>query len=105
MAERIASRLVRASIKRPSGPLGTALAIVLGAVLLRLVSGVGFVNYDTLYALAWGGQLSDGELPAYAVPVAPTPHPLIELLGLILAPLGPAAVQTITVALAFLVPP
>ena len=64
--------------------------IVLGAVVLRLISGVGFANYDTLYALAWGGQLARGQTPAYGVAIAPTPHPLIELLGLILYPLGPA---------------
>ena len=27
-------------------------AIAAGAVLLRIVAGVGFANYDTLYALA-----------------------------------------------------
>ncbi len=46
-----------------------------------LIAGVGFVNYDTLYALVWGGQLARGEAPAYGVPIAPTPHPLLELLG------------------------
>ncbi|HTA12648.1 MAG TPA: hypothetical protein VK765_04435, partial [Solirubrobacteraceae bacterium] len=49
-------------------------AIAVGAVALRLITGVGFVNYDTLYALAWGGQLSRGVPPAYNVPIAPTPH-------------------------------
>src|SRR5438128_1295600 len=29
------------------------LAIAAGAVALRLIAGVGFANYDTLYALAW----------------------------------------------------
>jgi hypothetical protein len=77
-------------------------AVAAGAVLLRLIAGVGFANYDTLYALAWGGQLSRGSVPAYDVPVSPTPHPLVELLGLVLAPLGPSAVETLTVALAFL---
>jgi hypothetical protein len=67
-----------------------------------VLAGVGFVNYDTLYALAWGGQLSRGNLPAYAVPIAPTPHPLLEILGVVLAPLGPAGVLGVTVALAFL---
>jgi hypothetical protein len=76
--------------------------IILGAIALRLISGVGFANYDTLYALAWGGQLSRGVLPAYDVPIAPTPHPLLELLGTILAPLGPHAVATLVVAAAFL---
>lgn len=77
-------------------------AIVAGAVALRVIAGVGFVNYDTLYALAWGGQLSRGSTPAYGIAIAPTPHPLIEILGVVLAPLGPAGVVHVTVALAFL---
>jgi hypothetical protein len=76
--------------------------ILVGALLLRLIAGVGFANYDTLYALAWGGQLSRASTPAYDLPIAPTPHPLVELLGLVLAPLGPHAVEQVTVALAFL---
>jgi hypothetical protein len=93
---------VRASSTRPPAGLRTGLAIAAGAVLLRVVSGVGFANYDTLYALAWGGQLSRGATPAYEVAIAPTPHPLIEALGLVLSPLGPAAVENVTVALGFL---
>lgn len=89
-------------MKRWGRRLAVPAAIGLGAVLLRLIAGVGFVNYDTLYALAWGGQLSRGGVPAYGVPIAPTPHPLIELLGIVLAPLGPAGVVHATVALAFL---
>ncbi|HEX4189324.1 MAG TPA: hypothetical protein VHY83_15655 [Solirubrobacteraceae bacterium] len=93
---------MRAAIKRRPAPLGAALAVALGAVLLRVVTAVGFANYDTLYALAWGGQLARGELPAYGVPIAPTPHPLVETLGLVLSPLGPGAVKDLTVALGFL---
>jgi hypothetical protein len=77
-------------------------AIVLGAIALRAIAGVGFVNYDTLYALAWGGQLSRGSTPAYGVPIAPTPHPLMEIVGVVLAPLGPHAVVEVTIWLAFL---
>jgi hypothetical protein len=78
---------------------GGALALwaVLGGGL-----GVGFVNYDTLYSLVWGQQLARGQLPAYRLPIAPTPHPLTELLGFLLAPLGPAATLTIVVGLAYL---
>ncbi len=94
----IASARVRIWIERLQVPA----AIAVGAVALRVIAGVGFVNYDTLYALAWGGQLSRGSTPAYGVPIAPTPHPLIELLGLVLAPLGPHAVENVTVALAFI---
>jgi len=89
---------MRIPIKRLTVPA----AIVAGAVVLRVIAGVGFVNYDTLYGLAWGGQLSRGGIPAYGVPIAPTPHPLIEILGVVLAPLGPHGVLEVTVALAFL---
>jgi hypothetical protein len=78
------------------------LAIVAGAILLWLIAGVGFVNYDTLYGLVWGQQLTRGETPEYGLPVAPTPHPLVEILGVPLAPLGASAESTIAVALAFL---
>jgi hypothetical protein len=93
---------MRASLGRLSPRLTAPLGIAAGAVLLRLVAGVGFANYDTLYALAWGGQLSRGQLPAYEVAIAPTPHPLIEVLGMILSPLGPSAVEGVVVALGFL---
>jgi hypothetical protein len=81
---------------------GAPLAIAAGAVLLRVIAGTGFANYDTLYALAWGGQLARGQTPAYSVPIAPTPHPLLEIIGAVLSPLGPRAVEDVTVALGFL---
>jgi hypothetical protein len=86
----------------PLARLGALLSIVAGAVLLRLVGGVGFVNYDTLYALVWGQQLTRGETPQYGIPIAPTPHPLVEALGVLLAPLGAHATERVTVALGFL---
>jgi hypothetical protein len=93
---------VTASIKRYVERLWALPAVVAAAVLLRLISGVGFANYDTLYALSWGGQLSRGQLPAYDIAIAPTPHPLIELLGIVLSPLSPRAVENVTVWLGFL---
>jgi hypothetical protein len=82
--------------------LGAVPAILAGSVVLRLIYGVAFANYDTLYALAWGGQLAQGETPAYRVSIAPTPHPLLELLGVILRPLSPHAEIEVVVALAFI---
>jgi hypothetical protein len=82
--------------------LRALVAVVAGAIALRLAIGVGFVNYDSLFSLVWGQQIARGESPAYGVPLAPTPHPLLELLGVILAPLGAAATLTIVVAIAFL---
>ena len=92
---------MKASLQRLRGRLGALSAIIAGAVLLRLIAGVAFVNYDTLYALGWGGQLARGETPAYGVPIAPTPHPLLEFLGLVLYPLGARAELDVILALAF----
>ncbi len=78
------------------------LTIAAGAVVLRVIAGVGFANYDTLYALAWGGQLSRGSTPTYDLPVAPTPHPLVEALGVILSWLSPRTIENVTVWLGFI---
>jgi hypothetical protein len=78
-----------------------ALAIVIGALALWAICGVGFVNYDTLYALVWGAQLTRGQTPEYGLPIAPTPHPLVELLGVPLAPLPAGVESALVVALAF----
>jgi hypothetical protein len=79
-----------------------SLTIIAGAALLWAIAGVGFVNYDTLYGLVWGQQLSRGEVPQYDLPIAPTPHPLVEALGVPLAPLGAGATAGIAVTLGFL---
>jgi len=101
------ARLRHALDRRPSRRTLAAIAIAAlalagAAVALRLITGVGFANYDTLYALAWGGQLSRGSLPAYEVAIAPTPHPLVEALGVVLSPLSAGAIEDVTVALGFL---
>jgi MFS family permease len=77
-------------------------SIIVGAVLLRLAIPVGFANYDTLYSLVWGQQLERGHTPIYDVPVAPTPHPLAEIVGFLLAPLGVSATLWIVLAIAYL---
>jgi hypothetical protein len=103
-ARRSDSTLPRRST-RPPAPLrrlGAPAAIVAGAVALRVVSGVGFANYDTLYALVWGQQAARGETPQYGIALAPTPHPLVEALGFVTAPLGPRAAERVAVALGFL---
>src|SRR3954462_3481400 len=63
---------------------------VIGALVFAWF-GHAFLNYDTFYALVWGGDLAHGRTPQYSVPVAPTPHPLAELIGLILTPFGASA--------------
>ena len=73
-----------------------------GRVLLRVICGVGFANYDTLYALAWGGQLARGKRPPTASRSRPPRTRWWSSLGLVLYPLGPRAVEDVTVALGFL---
>ncbi len=93
---------MRARIERRASSLGALVSVTAGAVVLWLICGVGFANYDTLYALAWGGQLARGETPAYEVAIAPTPHPLVEALGVVLSPLSARTIEDLTVALGFL---
>ena len=72
-----------------------------GALVAWRLAGTGFANYDTAYALVWGRDLAHGRLPDYSVPVAPTPHPLANAVGLVLSPLG-AGAESAWVLLAFL---
>ncbi len=86
-----------------------AAAIGALAAAVWLVVGTGLVNYDTLYSLVWGRQLAQGRTPAVDIPVAPTPHPLGTLLGVLLSPLSMLsdagvhgdATTTVTLVLAF----
>src|SRR5436189_1191412 len=60
---------------------------VIGAAIFAWF-GHAFLNYDTFYALVWGSDLAHGRTPQYGVPVAPTPHPLAEVVGIVLSPFG-----------------
>lgn len=53
--------------------------------------GHAFLNYDSVYAVVWGNDLAHGRTPDYGAPVAPTPHPLTELVGIVLSPFGAGA--------------
>lgn len=72
-----------------------------GAAAAWLVVGAGFANYDTFYGLVWGQEIAAGELPDYSAPIAPTPKPLVNAAGVLLAPLGHDA-ETVVVLAAFL---
>jgi len=78
------------------------LATVAGAIALRLALGVGFAT--TTRSTRWCGASSwlAARRPATSWRSAPTPHPLLELVGVILAPLGASATLAIVVALAYL---
>jgi hypothetical protein len=65
-------------------------AAVSGALLLLLP--VGFPNYDTIYALVWGREIANLESPDHGAALPPTPHPLTELWGAMLTPLGDGAI-------------
>ncbi len=77
-------------------------AAALGLLLAAATGGVALVNYDTLYGLLWGRQLSTGAEVDLRVGLAPTPHPLLTAAGALLAPLGPEGAQTAAVAGAYL---
>ncbi len=87
-----------------------AAAIVALAAIAWLIAGRGLVNYDTLYSLVWGRELSEGGSLSLSAPFTPTMHPLGVLLGVLLAPLSRnvvagvhgVAATDIVVVLAFL---
>ena len=71
------------------------------AALLLLLFPVGFPNYDTIYSLLWGRELSEGLSPDRGAALPPTPHPLSELFGLLTSPLGEGAID-LTMVIAYL---
>src|SRR5437764_15454473 len=75
-------------------PARRALASLVAAALAGLAIfawfGHAFLNYDTFYALVWGGDLVHGRAPQYDVPVAPTPHPLATAVGALASLFGDA---------------
>ena len=73
--------------KRRGALIDWLAAAVIGALVFAWF-GHAFLNYDTFYALVWGSDLVHGRTPDYTVPVAPTPHPLAQLVGIVLAPVG-----------------
>lgn len=82
----------------------TPLAWVVGvSAVLLLLFPPGFPNYDTIYALLWGREMAHGLSPDMGAPLAPTPHPLAELFGLVTTPFGGGAIDlTMVVAYASL---
>ena len=76
---------------------------LLAAAAVLVLYDQGLPNYDLAYALSWGAQIASGHAPSYGVPLPPTPHPLTNLAGAVLSPLGAHATAAATVigALAF----
>ena len=76
--------------KRRGALIDWLAAAVIGALVFAWI-GHAFLNYDTFYALVWGSDLAHLRTPNYTVPVAPTPHPLAMLVGILLTPFGGAS--------------
>ncbi len=81
---------------------GEPLAFIAGiTAILLLIFPRGFPNYDTIYYLLWGREIFEGMSPDYGAPLAPTPHPLYDLLGAVFAPLGDGSI-TVSILIAYL---
>lgn len=81
---------------RRLAPAAATSAVV--AVLLDLVYGPWFLNYDARYALLWAQDLANGHAPQYTADFAPTPHPLQTAFGLLALPFGAASDDVLTFA-------
>ncbi|HET8949422.1 MAG TPA: hypothetical protein VFN44_02895 [Solirubrobacteraceae bacterium] len=86
---------------RRLAPAAATAALV--ALVLHLVYGPWFLNYDARYALLWAQDLANGHAPEYKADFAPTPHPLQTAFGLLALPFGDGAddVMVIATLLAF----
>ncbi|WP_354698715.1 hypothetical protein DSM112329_04406 [Paraconexibacter sp. AEG42_29] len=76
-------------MRRPA-ILGALATIVGVTLLLRLVYGEPFLNYDASYSLLWAHDIAHGRTPDYQGFIAPTPHPLQTFVSLLALPLGDA---------------
>jgi hypothetical protein len=86
---------------RRLAPAAATAAVV--ALVLELVYGPWFGNYDARYALLWAQDLANGHAPEYEADFAPTPHPLQTAFGLLALPFGDGAddVMVLATLLAF----
>ncbi|HEX5761817.1 MAG TPA: glycosyltransferase family 39 protein [Solirubrobacterales bacterium] len=75
-------------------------AAVTAALLLLFPRG--FPNYDTIYSLLWGREIAEGLSPDRGAALPPTPHPLSELFGAAVSPLGDGAID-VTMVIAYVV--
>jgi hypothetical protein len=75
--------------------------VVAVSTVLLLLFPFGFPNYDTIYGLLWGRELSEGLKPDRGAALPPTPHPLAELFGLATGPLGDGAID-LTMVVAYM---
>jgi hypothetical protein len=83
-----------ASAARRAAPAALTIAAV--AVVLKLVYGPWFLNYDARYALLWARDVWHGHMPDYRAGFAPTPHPLETALSSLALPFGDHADTVVT---------
>jgi peptidoglycan/LPS O-acetylase OafA/YrhL len=70
--------------------------VALIAVAARLAYGPPYAEYDASYMLIWGRDIAGGHLPAdFGQYYSPTPHPLANLAGALLSPLGHGALPAL----------
>jgi hypothetical protein len=65
--------------------------VPVAALAIALLCGVGYagyVGYDSTFALIWGRELAGGEAPSFEGAFSPAPHPLLNVVGALLSPLG-----------------
>ena len=74
------------------GKVQATASIVALAAISWLIVGRGLVNYDMLYSLVWGRELSDGLSLELGAAFTPTLHPLGTLYGILLAPFSKTVV-------------
>jgi hypothetical protein len=99
MPRRAGAARIRATARAVPPTLLSAGAIAVLALLARLVYGAGAIGYDASFALVWGREIAHGQMPEFRSAVAPTPHPLANLVSALLSPLGdhaPAVVLAIS---------
>src|SRR5262249_49141950 len=96
------SNVFASSSSVASSARSTKLALAsLSVAALVALALAGHLGYDMAYALLWGDQLAHGHLPTLEGPFAPTPHPLANLLGMVVAPLGrPASADAFRIVIA-----
>jgi hypothetical protein len=68
-----------------------AFAVVSVLAIVGFFVRVTYPNYDTYYALLWGRELLDLQLPSFEAYRAPTEHPLAVALGALLSLFGDSA--------------
>lgn len=90
-APRVSSRATSRAA-RGRDPALVAAAFVAFTAALWILYGPTHVGYDGMWALNWGGELASGQLPSFQAHWrASTPHPAINALATLFAPLGKTA--------------